>query len=250
MCKQSLKTGQRLALYSMLFGKTMPSSSMSNHSVWLHIFVDQSRIPRLQNGHHAYCFRRNPYEIVIASGQASCNSCVASMISSSYLHSASHRHISAVNKKTCHSHRVMLDIINDSHRRVSSDAVLWRLSPTGNQPRSPCTCIACTKLAPHTCLIARLSNSVLKSTQCMDMLLSDQIKTPLYDSSYQYNNFAVIAFVHPKSHSCSVVGWHSSTSISHMQKKDCSASAEPFHELELLKALSSVAWTSNVACAP
>ena len=139
-----------------------------------------------------------------------------SIASSSYLHSASHRsHIialkvyellrSAVNKRTCRSHSVMLDIISDSpstsHRRVSAHAVLWRLSPTGNQPRSPCRCIACPKLAPHALLIARLSKSDQKNAQCMDMLLSGQINTSLYDSSYQYNNFAVTYLAHPTSNS-------------------------------------------------
>ena len=57
MCMQSLKIGQGLELYSLLFGKSLPSSTISNHCVWLRILVDQSTTPRLQNGHHAYCFR-------------------------------------------------------------------------------------------------------------------------------------------------------------------------------------------------
>ena len=56
MCTRSPKTGQGLVLYSILFGKTMPPSTISNNCVWLRSFVDQSTTLRLQNGHLAYCF--------------------------------------------------------------------------------------------------------------------------------------------------------------------------------------------------
>ena len=48
-CVQSLKIGQGLELDSLLFGKSLPSSTISNHCMWSRTLGDQSTPLWLQN---------------------------------------------------------------------------------------------------------------------------------------------------------------------------------------------------------